>query len=159
MRRSRSSAPAASGPCRRASSGPGYRTTALAPDELVARIHIPFAPGREIRFRKVGTRRAQSISKVVMAVAWSDGAGAAAQAHEWRDVRVAVGSVAATTVRATATEAAMEGRAPNPETADLAAETLAGELHPIDDVRSTAEYRRVVAARVLHRIIREAGGW
>ena len=105
----------------------GYRTTALAPDELVARIHIPFGPGREMRFRKVGTRRAQSISKVVMAVAWSDGAGAAAQAHEWRDVRVAVGSVAATTVRATATEAAMEGRAPNPETADLAAETLAIE--------------------------------
>ena len=137
----------------------GYRTTALAPDELVARIHIPFGPGREMRFRKVGTRRAQSISKVVMAVAWSDGAGAAAQAHEWQDVRVAVGSVAATTVRATATEAAIEGRAPNPETADLAAETLAGELHPIDDVRSTAEYRRVVAARVLHRIIREAGGW
>jgi CO/xanthine dehydrogenase FAD-binding subunit len=43
--------------------------------------------------------------------------------------------------------------------ADLAAETLAGELAPIDDVRSTAEYRRVVAARVLHRLIRDAGGW
>ena len=136
-----------------------YRQTALAPDELVARIEVPFARGREIRFRKVGTRRAQSISKVVMAVAWRDGAGAGAQTHEWRDVRVAAGSVAATPVRAAATEAAMEGRAPNPETADLAAETLAGELHPIDDVRSTAEYRRVVAARVLHRIIREAGGW
>jgi CO/xanthine dehydrogenase FAD-binding subunit len=136
-----------------------YRQTALAPDELVARIEVPFARGREIRFRKVGTRRAQSISKVVMAVAWRDGAGAGSQAHEWRDVRVAVGSVAATPVRAAATEAAMEGRAPNPEMADLASETLAGELHPIDDVRSTAEYRRVVAARVLHRITREAGGW
>ena len=45
------------------------------------------------------------------------------------------------------------------ETADMAAETLAGELHPIDDVRSTAEYRRLVAARVLHRLIRETGGW
>ena len=53
----------------------------------------------------------------------------------------------------------MEGRSPNPETADLAAETLAAEIHPIDDVRSTAEYRRIVAARVLHRLIREAGGW
>jgi CO/xanthine dehydrogenase FAD-binding subunit len=136
-----------------------YRKTALAPDELVARIHVPFASGREVRFRKVGTRRAQSISKVVMAVAWRDGSGPGVQAHAWHDVRVAVGSVAATPVRAAATEAAMEGRAPNPETADLAAETLAGELHPIDDVRSTAEYRRVVAARVLHRIIREAGGW
>ena len=57
------------------------------------------------------------------------------------------------------TEAAIEGRPPTPETADRAAETLADELHPIDDVRSTAEYRRLVAARVLHRLIREAGGW
>ncbi len=56
-------------------------------------------------------------------------------------------------------EAVLEGHPPTPETADRAAETLAGELHPIDDVRSTAEYRRVVAARVLHRLIREAGGW
>jgi CO/xanthine dehydrogenase FAD-binding subunit len=36
---------------------------------------------------------------------------------------------------------------------------LASELAPIDDVRSTAEYRRVVAARILHRIVRDAGGW
>jgi xanthine dehydrogenase small subunit len=105
-----------------------------------------------MRFRKVGTRRAQSISKVVMAVAWQgDG--------PWREVRVALGSVAATPIRAAATEAALDGRAPNPETADRAAEILAGELTPIDDVRSTAEYRRLVAARVLHRIVREAGGW
>ena len=74
-------------------------------------------------------------------------------------MRLALGSVAATPIRAAATEAALEGRAPTPETADLAAETLAGELQPIDDVRSTAEYRRLVAARVLHRFIREAGGW
>ena len=67
--------------------------------------------------------------------------------------------MAATPIRAAATEAVLEGRAPTPETADLAAETLAGELQPIDDVRSTAEYRRLVAARVLHRLIREAGGW
>lgn len=132
-----------------------YRQTALAPDELIVRIRIPFAADREVRFRKVGTRRAQSISKVVMAVAWRDGAAGAA----WRSVRVALGSVAATPIRAAATERILEGRRPTPETADLAAETLAGELHPIDDVRSTAEYRRLVAARVLHRIIREAGGW
>jgi CO/xanthine dehydrogenase FAD-binding subunit len=130
----------------------GYRQTALAHDELILRIRLPIAADRETRFRKVGTRRAQAISKVVMAVAWrGDG--------EWGDVRVALGSVAATPIRATATEAALEGRAPSPETADRAAETLAGELAPIDDVRSTAEYRRLVAARVLHRMIRDAGGW
>jgi CO/xanthine dehydrogenase FAD-binding subunit len=130
----------------------GYRQTALAHDELIVRIRLPLAAEREMRFRKVGTRRAQAISKVVMAVAWQgDGT--------WRDVRVALGSVAPTPVRATATERALEGRPPNPETADAAAETLAGELAPIDDVRSTAEYRRFVAARVLHRIVRDAGGW
>jgi xanthine dehydrogenase small subunit len=134
---------------------PAYRRTALAPDELLLRIRIPLAAGRELRFRKVGTRRAQSISKVVMALGWRDGEATAS----WSDVRLALGSVAATPIRATRTEAALEGRAPTPETADGAAEVLAAELHPIDDVRSTAEYRRLVAARVLHRLIREAGGW
>ena len=135
----------------------GYRQTALLPDELVLRIRIPFVTDREMRFRKVGTRRAQSISKVVVSVAWRS--TPALSRGPWRDVRIALGSVAATPVRARATEAAIEGRAPTPETADLAAETLAGELSPIDDVRSTAEYRRLVAARILHRIVREAGGW
>ncbi len=133
----------------------GYRRTALAPDELLLRIRIPLRAGRELRFRKVGTRRAQSISKVAVALGWRDGNPAA----RWTDVRLALGSVAATPIRATRTEAAIEGRPPTPETADLAADTLAAELQPIDDVRSTAAYRRLVAARVLHRLIREAGGW
>ena len=133
----------------------GYRQTALAADELVVRIRIPLAGGQEVRYRKVGTRRAQAISKVVLALAWRE----RPDITGWTSVRVALGSVAATPIRARATEAAMDGRSPNPETADLAAETLAAEIHPIDDVRSTAEYRRIVAARVLHRLIREAGGW
>ena len=134
---------------------PAYRQTALQPDELLLRIRIPLAADRETRFRKVGTRRAQSISKVVLALSFRE----AVVAGAWTDVRLALGSVAPTPIRAHATETALEGRSPTPETADLAAETLAGELHPIDDVRSTAEYRRLVAARVLHRLIREAGGW
>jgi CO/xanthine dehydrogenase FAD-binding subunit len=132
-----------------------YRRTALAADELVLRVRIPLAAGRETRFRKVGTRRAQSISKVVLALSYRD----AGPTSPWTDVRVALGSVAATPIRARETEASLEGRPPTPETADRAAETLAGELQPIDDVRSTAEYRRLVSARVLHRLIREAGGW
>lgn len=134
---------------------PAYRRTALAPDELLLRIRFPLVAGRETRFRKIGTRRAQSISKVVMALSHRT----VASGGSWADVRLALGSVAPTPIRASATEAILEGRAPTPETADIAAETLAGEIHPIDDVRSTAEYRRVVAARVLHRLIREAGGW
>jgi xanthine dehydrogenase iron-sulfur cluster and FAD-binding subunit A len=77
----------------------------------------------------------------------------------WRDVRLALGSVAATPTRATETEKVLEGAAPREPTADHAAATLAGEIHPIDDVRSTADYRRVVSARILHRLLREAGGW
>ena len=143
-----------------------YRRTALDPDELILRVRIPLVGGREMRFRKIGTRRAQAISKVVVALAWRDAAGPAAApgptAHpsgRWGDVRVALGSVADRPIRATATEAVLEGRSPTPQTADGAAEALAGEIAPIDDVRSTAVYRRAVAARALHRIIRDAGGW
>ena len=132
----------------------GYRKTALAADELILRIRIPIVPGREARFRKVGTRRAQAISKVVMGLSWRrEGSDV------WHDVRVALGSVAERPVRAKATEGVLDGSRPTPETADAAAETLAGEIRPIDDVRSTAEYRRAVAARILHRLVREAGGW
>jgi len=62
-------------------------------------------------------------------------------------------------VRARATEQVLEGARPTPQVADVAAETLAGELTPIDDVRSTADYRRTVSARILHRLLRDAGGW
>ena len=132
---------------------PSYRTPARRPDELLVRIRIPLPPGRQVRFRKVGTRRAQAISKVVMALAWRADGGI------WRDVRVALGSVAATPIRAHETERVLEGAAPRETTADHAAQTLANEIHPIDDVRSTADYRRVVSARILHRLLREAGGW
>ena len=132
-----------------------YRRTALGADELILRIRIPLPPGRATRFRKVGTRRAQAISKVVMAVSWRDHGPSSG----WSEVRVALGSVAATPIRAWATEAILEGSRPSPEVADRAAEALAAELAPIDDVRSTATYRRTVAARVLHRILRYAGGW
>jgi xanthine dehydrogenase small subunit len=131
-----------------------YRKTARADDELVLRVQIPLAPNREMRFRKIGTRRAQAISKVVMALAWHGDVD-----QPWTDVRLALGSVAATTIRAPQTEAVLEGARPTRESADRAAETLAGEIHPIDDVRSTADYRRAVASRVLHRLIREEGRW
>lgn len=132
-----------------------YRRTALAPQELLLRISIPLVGDRQVRFRKVGTRRAQAISKVVMALAWRAGQAAPA----WREVRLALGSVAATPIRAPQTEAVLEGAPPNEATADRAASTLASEINPIDDVRSSADYRRAVAARVLHRLLREAGGW
>ena len=132
----------------------GYRQTAMAPDELVVRVRIPLASERQLRFRKIGTRRAQSISKVVMAMAWRPAAGGV-----WQEVRLALGSVAERPIRAWETERILEGESPSPETADRAVATLAAEIEPIDDVRSTAAYRRAVASRVLHRLIRVEGGW
>jgi CO/xanthine dehydrogenase FAD-binding subunit len=136
---------------------PAYRRTARADDELVLRVRIPIVPGRQLRFRKVGTRRAQAISKVVMALAWRTSDDS--PTSTWTDVRVALGSMAATPVRAAATEAALDGARPDAATAQRAVDALAGELHPIDDVRSTADYRRTVAGRVLQRLIRDEGGW
>ena len=130
-----------------------YRQTARRDDELVVRVGIPLRSGRKVRFRKVGTRRAHAISKVVMALSWHEDGGV------WRGVRVALGSVAGTPIRARETERVLEGAAPRRETADHAASVIAGEIQPIDDVRSTADYRRTVSARILHRLLREAGGW
>jgi CO/xanthine dehydrogenase FAD-binding subunit len=131
----------------------GYRTTARRDDELLVRVRIPVRPGSEVRFRKIGTRRAQAISKVVLALGWREDEGAPGR---WTDVRVALGSVAATPIRAPATEAVLEGVEPSRKVAAVAMAALTGELSPIDDVRSTADYRRLVAGRVLHRLIVDA---
>jgi xanthine dehydrogenase small subunit len=112
----------------------GYRQTVMRPDELIVALDIP--PLRGVQwFRKVGTRAAQAISKVVMA-----GLRAARP-------RLAVGSVAPTVVRLPRTEEALAGGA----SLDAAKEELASEIHPIDDLRSTAEYRRRVSQNLLER--------
>jgi CO/xanthine dehydrogenase FAD-binding subunit len=134
---------------------PAYRRTAVRQGELLVGVRIPLVGDRQQRFRKVGTRRAQAISKVVLALAWRTRPGTEA----WQDVRLALGSVAPTPIRAAATEAVLEGAAPDPATAERAVTALAGELEPIDDIRSTAAYRREAAGRVLRRLLRDAGGW
>jgi CO/xanthine dehydrogenase FAD-binding subunit len=139
----------------------GYRQTAVGPGELLVAIRIPLVPGREVRFRKVGTRRALSIAKVLVAVAWRTGeaeSGGSLPADgsvsgAWHDVRVALGSVAARPIRAPRTEALLEGRAPSAALADEAAAAVEAEITPIDDIRSTADYRRTVTGRVLRRIL------
>ena len=110
----------------------GYRQTVRKPDELIVAFEIAAVSGRQC-FRKVGTRAAQAISKVVVAAV----VGA--------EPRIAVGSVAPTVMRATRTEAALAGGA----TIGQAQQTLVAEIAPIDDLRSTAEYRRRVAANLL----------
>lgn len=116
----------------------GYRRTLRRPDELITAIEVPPIEGRQW-FRKVGTRAAQSISKVVMAAVRSE--------HP----RVALGSVAPTVVRVPRTERALSAGASLQDAQGL----LLEEIHPIDDVRSSAAYRRRVAVNLLAQFWRD----
>ncbi|HEX4417336.1 MAG TPA: FAD binding domain-containing protein [Kofleriaceae bacterium] len=123
----------------------GYRTTRLAPDELIvsATIRVP-GPATRTAWRKVGTRRAQSISKVMGAAAITlDG-------DVVIDARVALGAVAERPIRIAAVEAAVRGQR-LPQAADAARAALRTAIRPIDDVRSTADYRREVAENLVAR--------
>ena len=112
----------------------GYRATVMRTDELIVALEVPAVSGAQW-FRKVGTRAAQAISKVVVAGV-RDGLP-----------RLAFGSVGPTVIRARRTEQALGSGAG----IDDAANILAGELSPIDDVRSTADYRKRVATNLLRR--------
>jgi xanthine dehydrogenase small subunit len=112
----------------------------LAANELIVGVEIPRIRGRQW-FRKVGTRAAQSISKVVMAAV----DGGRDPGGQRRAPQIAIGSVAPTVVRLPRTEAALASGA----STDDAQRVLLDEIAPIDDVRSTAEYRRRVAANLL----------
>ncbi|HXT71627.1 MAG TPA: FAD binding domain-containing protein [Vicinamibacterales bacterium] len=142
----------------------GYKKMDLRPDELIARVLLPrragpegpayvgrgFSPaelGWREHYRKVGTRKAQAISKVCFAGAIST--NAAMGVIRVDDVRIALGSVAPTVVRARAAEAALRGRILDRPLIAAAEHALAGDISPIDDLRSTAHYRRRVATRLL----------
>jgi xanthine dehydrogenase small subunit len=133
---------------------PAYRQTAAAADELLVRLRIPLVDDRAQRFRKVGTRRAQAISKVVVAAAWQRDPVAAAGAVR-HHVRLALGSVAPTPIRVSDVEERLEGRRWDTAVVDAAVAALAAAITPIDDVRSTAAYRREAACRVVRRLLVE----
>ncbi len=116
----------------------GYRKSVARQDELIVAVEVPTVAGRQW-FRKVGTRAAQAISKVVMA---------AVRAPR---PRIAFGSVAPTVVRLPRTEAVLAaGRS-----IEEARATLGREIQPIDDIRSTAEYRRRVCENLLEQFWKE----
>ncbi len=111
----------------------GYRKSVLRPDELIVAVEIPAVHGQQT-FRKVGTRAAQAISKVAFA-------GVRGPAGP----RLSYGSVGPTVVRVPKTEQALASGAG----IDEAVKVLSGEIKPIDDVRSTGEYRLRVATNLL----------
>jgi xanthine dehydrogenase small subunit len=129
----------------------GYRKIALAADELIATVAIPVPePGTRLFWRKVGTRAAQSISKVMAAAALHLENGTITWA------RFALGAVADRPIRALAAESAAAGRRPDDATARLVAKALAAEIRPITDVRSAADYRLETAQALLSRFVLNA---
>jgi CO/xanthine dehydrogenase FAD-binding subunit len=124
----------------------GYKQTVMRADELIAAV-ILTKPGAGAQhfYRKVGTRRAQAISKVCFA------AVAEVEGDSLKEVRISLGSVAPVVLRCRRTEEALRGRRLDGETLSAAVEEIGREVTPIDDVRSTARYR----TRVTQNILRE----
>ena len=122
----------------------GYKKMLLRPDELIARIRLPRDKKDWVQhYAKVGTRKAQAISKVCLATAVRIDAGAI------RDVRIAFGSVAPTVVRAKAAETGLRDQRLTPSVIEVARVALDPDIAPIDDIRSTARYRLRVAQNLL----------
>jgi len=128
----------------------GYKRNIMAPDELLYAVHLPlrFAHHRQY-LRKVGTRRAMAISKVALA---------ATALHEdgfIREIRIAAASLTAFPTRLYQAESALLGQRIGPHAIRSARTALLAEAKPIDDIRSTAEYRIRVAANLLEEFLKD----
>jgi CO/xanthine dehydrogenase FAD-binding subunit len=116
----------------------------LGADELLTRVRLPRnTAGVTHYYRKVGTRKAQAISKVCLS------ATAKFDHDQIGDVRIALGSVAPIVIRCVQTENSLRGQKPDVEVIESACATLSQEISPIDDIRSTADYRLQVAKNLL----------
>ena len=135
----------------------GYKQMMLRSDELIKAIRLPRTTTGWIQHsRKVGTRKAQAISKVCIA------ALARIENNTIHDIRLAFGSVAPVPLRCVQTEAVLRGRTIDDAMIQDARAALTNEIAPIDDLRSTAEFRLRVAANLLADFLlnhREHGGY
>jgi 2-oxo-4-hydroxy-4-carboxy-5-ureidoimidazoline decarboxylase len=122
----------------------GYRKTQCAADEVIQSVCLPkqFSDYRAYT-RKIGARNAQAISKVCLAALGRIAGGVI------EDIRMAVGSVAPIPFRLKETEGALRGHRIDPALIPLAKETVAREIQPIDDIRSSAKYRRAVTGNLV----------
>ena len=128
----------------------GYKQTIMQPDELLARIRLPrLWPDLRHYYRKVGTRKAQAISKICFAATARMNDGVVEL------VRIALGSVAPVPLRCRKTEAVLQGAMLDEDAIEKARTELAREIVPIDDIRSTRNYRLKVSLNVLEEFLRQ----
>ncbi|EON24670.1 molybdopterin dehydrogenase, FAD-binding [Nocardioides sp. CF8] len=129
----------------------GYRETVLGPGELITSVRIPRPLAGLTAFHKIAKRRADDISSVAVGFALDISAGVVGKA------RIGLGGVAATPIRALATEAALEGQPWTAATVEVAAEVLRSEGTPMDDHRASAAYREAMLGNALRKLWAEAG--
>lgn len=128
-----------------------YRETLLQSGELVRAVRVPRPLAATTAFHKVAKRRYDDISSVAVAFALDVSEGVVTRA------RIGLGGVAATPLRALATEAALEGRPWTPDTVGAAAAVLASEGTPMDDHRASAAYRSAMLGESLRKLFAEVG--
>ena len=127
-----------------------YKQMDLRPDELLRAIRLPRMSDRFQYYRKVGTRKAQAISKVCFAGVMRIVDGRIAH------MRIALGSVAPIPIRCERTEAALNNQSLTSEAIKLGASTMSSEIVPIDDIRSTRDYRLRVSLNLLQDFLARA---
>ncbi len=142
----------------------GYRKTALAEGEVVARLEVPHpAPGEFLRAYKISKRYDDDISAVCLVVALqAEGAtapaGRIAPGTRLLSARIGAGGVAATPARATQAEAALAGQPWTEAAARSAGAALQAQFSPISDMRASDAYRRQVLANLMQRLWLESQG-
>ena len=128
----------------------GYKQTVRRPEELLARIRLPRSTkGLKQYYRKVGTRKAQAISKVCLA------ACARIDDRTIADLRLAFGSIAPVPLRCVQTESALRGAKIDLDVIATAKVELAREISPIDDIRSTRNYRLRVSVNLIEDFLNQ----
>jgi CO/xanthine dehydrogenase FAD-binding subunit len=127
----------------------GYKQNVMTADELMSAVYLPRRFEHHQQYlRKVGTRRAMAISKVAL------GASALIKDGVIGEIRVAAASLAPLPVRLLKTETALLGETLCDEVIQAARQALLAEAQPIDDIRSTAQYRKIVGANLLEEFLR-----
>jgi CO/xanthine dehydrogenase FAD-binding subunit len=126
----------------------GYKTNLMEIDEIISYISLPRTTGGCVQYlRKVGTRKAQAISKVVLAGL------AKVEDGKIERIRIALGSVAPMPIRCHKTEAALADRVLTRSAIEEAKSAILEEISPIDDIRSTADYRKRVTVNLLDEFL------
>lgn len=124
----------------------GYRQSVRRPDELIRAVRIPLPLSPVAAFHKIAKRRFDDISSVAVAFALDIEDGIV------RKARIGLGGVAATPIRALATEAALEGKPWDAETVEAAAQVLRAQGTPMSDHRASSEYRAAMLGKSLLKL-------